>query len=284
MKKILSISPPRPMHWVGNGFPVRSLFSYNGNGAALSPFLLLDHGAPYRFEPGSQKRGVGVHPHRGFETVTLVYQGEVDHRDSTGAGGRIGAGDVQWMTAGRGILHEEFHSEDFTRSGGTFEVAQLWVNLPAKHKRAEPGYQALASASIPSVNLPDDAGTLRVIAGEFSGAKGPARTFSPVHVWDAAITPGKSVEIAFTPGYTALCTVLEGTVLVNGGEVVRSGQVVHFEREGSVISLEANQGVRVLLLSGEPLDEPIAGHGPFVMNTKEEIVEAFHDLETGRFA
>lgn len=190
MKKILGMySAPRP-HWVGDGFPVRSLFSYDSLGRHLSPFLLLDYAGPARFEPAAQRRGVGVHPHRGFETVTIVYDGEVDHRDSSGAGGHIGPGDVQWMTAASGILHEEFHSDAFTRQGGTLEMAQLWVNLPARDKMGEPGYQSLRDGDIPSVALADAAGTVRVIAGEFAGVSGPARTHTPINVWDLRLKRG----------------------------------------------------------------------------------------------
>ena len=179
------------MHWVGNGFPVRTVFDYNGLARELSPFLLLDYAAPYPFPPGNEQRGVGEHPHKGFETVTIVYQGEVEHRDSSGGGGKIGVGDVQWMTAGNGIVHEEFHSRDFTRKGGTFEVVQLWVNLRAKDKSAKPRYQTLLNAGIPNVTLPQNAGTARVIAGEYAGRKGTAKTFTPINLWDVRLHAGK---------------------------------------------------------------------------------------------
>ena len=283
MKKILAVySAPRP-HWVGDGFPVRSLFSYDRHGKQLSPFLLLDHAGPAYFEPATQPRGVGEHPHRGFETVTIVYKGEVEHRDSTGAGGKIGPGDVQWMTAASGILHEEFHSQAFTESGGDLEMAQLWVNLPARDKQADAGYQTLLNADIPSVDLPGEAGRVRVIAGEFDGHRGPARTFTPMNVWDVRVNRGGVARFDPQEGHTLALVVLRGTVQVNGSEVVRDGQWVHFDREGRGIEIEANNDATLLLLSGEPIDEPIAGYGPFVMNTKAELVEAVNDFNAGHF-
>ena len=283
MKKILGVySAPRP-HWVGDGFPVRSLFSYGSHGAHLSPFLLLDYAGPAQFAPARRPRGVGQHPHRGFETVTIVYQGEVEHRDSTGAGGLIGPGDVQWMTAAGGILHEEFHSQAFTERGGALEMVQLWVNLPARDKLAAPGYQTLVDAQIPSVDLPDGAGRVRVIAGEFDGHRGPARTFTPMDVWDVRLNRDGVARFDTRPGHTLAVVVLHGTVLVNGTEVVREGQLVHFDREDSGVELEANADATLLLLGGEPIDEPIVGHGPFVMNTRAEITQAIDDFNSGRF-
>ncbi|WP_159914788.1 pirin family protein [Pantoea sp. 18069] len=283
MKKILgTYSAPRP-HWVGNGFPVRSLFSYNSHGAHLSPFLLLDYAGPAQFTPTAQPRGVGQHPHRGFETVTIVYQGEVEHRDSTGAGGLIGPGDVQWMTAASGILHEEFHSQAFTERGGTLEMVQLWVNLPARDKLAAPRYQTLVDAQIPSVPLPHGAGQVRVIAGAFDGHRGPAQTFTPVDVWDVRLQQGRVARFDTPDGHTLALVVLHGTVLVNGQEVVREGQLVQFERSGSGVEIEANSDATLLLLGGEPIAEPIVGHGPFVMNTQAEIAEAIADFNSGRF-
>jgi redox-sensitive bicupin YhaK (pirin superfamily) len=283
MKKILAIHKPPQQHWVGDGFPVRSLFSYSSHGEPLSPFLLLDYAAPARFEPASRRRGVGEHPHRGFETVTIVYQGGLEHRDSTGSGGRIGAGDVQWMTAASGILHEEFHSEEFTRTGGTLEMVQLWVNLPAAHKLSAPGYQTLLSADIPTVALPDAAGSMRVIAGEYAGRRGPARTFTPLNVWDLRLRAGRSVRMSLPEGHTAALVVLHGTVNVNGAESVSEAQPVLLERAGTDFSLAAETDATVLLLSGEPIAEPIVGYGPFVMNSEAEIVQAIEDFNRGRF-
>ncbi|ANY61314.1 quercetin 2,3-dioxygenase [Comamonas aquatica] len=283
LKKILGVyEAPRP-HWVGNGFPVRSLFSYADHGQALSPFLLLDHAGPQHFQPTQGRRGVGTHPHRGFETVTIVYEGEVAHRDSTGAGGTIGPGDVQWMTAASGILHEEFHSAAFARAGGPLEMVQLWVNLPARDKLSAPGYQTLLNADIPRVALPDGAGSVRVIAGDFAAAHGPARTFTPINVWDVRLTAGASTELQAQPGHTLALVVLHGTVMVNGQEVVRAGQLVHLDRAADSVHLEANNEVTLLWLSGEPIDEPVVGHGPFVMNTAAEIEQALDDFRSGRF-
>ncbi|MBF5006540.1 pirin family protein [Diaphorobacter caeni] len=283
LKKILGIHDAPPPHWVGNGFPVRSLFSYGDHGRALSPFLLLDHAGPMSFTPSSAQRGVGVHPHRGFETVTIVYEGEVAHRDSTGAGGTIGPGDVQWMTAASGILHEEFHSEAFTRSGGMLEMVQLWVNLPAKDKLGAPGYQNLLNNDIPSVPLPNGAGRVRVIAGQFGDGSGPAKTHTPINVWDVRLAAGATAELPATPGHTLALVVLHGTLLINGEEVVREGQLVHVDREGDTLQLEANNDVTVLWLSGEPIDEAVVGYGPFVMNTNAEIAQAMQDMRTGNF-
>lgn len=283
MKKILGVySSPLP-HWVGNGFPVRTLFSYNQFARHLSPFLMLDYAGPVDFKPAMRPRGVGQHPHRGFETVTIVYQGELEHRDSTGSGGRIGPGDVQWMTAGAGILHEEFHSEAFTRNGGTLEMVQLWVNLPARDKMAPPRYQTVLDAEIPSVPLPNDAGHVRVIAGNFQGASGPAQTFTPMDVWDMRMVQGGVTELSMAAGRTFALVVLHGTVLVNDRTVARESQMVMLDRSGTDVSLEANNDAVLLVLSGEPIDEPVVGYGPFVMNTEAEIEQAIQDVNSDRF-
>ena len=283
MKKILGVySAPRP-HWVGDGFPARSMFSYNSHGQHLSPFLLLDYAGPMKFEPALRPRGVGQHPHRGFETVTIVYEGEVEHRDSTGSGGTIGPGDVQWMTAAAGILHEEFHSQQFTRNGGMLEMVQLWVNLPAKDKMSAPRYQTLLNADIPSVDLADGAGRLRVIAGDYNGHRGPAATFTPIDVWDIRLNAGHSAAFDLPEGRTLAVIVLRGTVLVNATQIAREAQMVMLDRSGSGIQLEANSDATVLLLSGEPIDEPIVGHGPFVMNSEAEIRQAVIDFNAGKF-
>ena len=283
MKKILGVyTAPRP-HWVGDGFPVRTLFSYDSMGKYISPFLLLDYAGPAEFSPTTERRGVGQHPHRGFETVTIVYKGEVEHRDSTGNGGVIGPGDVQWMTAASGILHEEFHSEAFARSGGPLEMVQLWVNLPARDKMSAPGYQGIVDRDIPDLALKDDAGRLRLIAGEFDGTRGPARTFTDIDVWDIRLNAGKSATFDVHQGRNTALVVLHGAVEVNGQEVVREGQLALFERDGSQVRLEANNDAVLLILSGEPIDELIVGHGPFVMNTDAEIQQAFVDFQSGKF-
>ena len=270
------------MHWVGNGFPVRSVFGYNDIGRELSPFLLLDYAAPYSFAPADEKRGVGGHPHKGFETVTIAYQGELEHRDSSGGGGKIGAGDVQWMTAGNGIVHEEFHSPEFTRQGGMFQMVQLWVNLRAKDKSAKPGYQTLLKGQIPNVALPDRAGTARVIAGEFAGQKGAAKTFSPINLWDVNLRAGKAVELPLPAGHTTAFLVLSGEVAINGERKAGEGDLAIFAREGEGMRIEATADAKLLVLGGEPFDEPIVGHGPFVMNSRAEIQRAFEDYQLGK--
>jgi redox-sensitive bicupin YhaK (pirin superfamily) len=281
MKKLLRIHQSSDVHWVGNGFPVRSVFDYNGLGRELSPFLLLDYAAPHPFPPGDEKRGVGAHPHKGFETVTVAYQGELEHRDSSGGGGKIGAGDVQWMTAGSGIVHEEFHSNDFTRRGGTLEMVQLWVNLCAKDKPAKPGYQTLLKSQIPNVPLRQDAGTLRVIAGEFGGHKGQARTFSPINLWDVSLRAGKWTDLPLPDGHTTALLVLSGEVSVNGESKARNGDLAIFARAGEGVTVEAMTDSTFLVMDGEPIAEPIVGQGPFVMNSRAEIQQAIEEYQLG---
>ncbi|MCC6776093.1 MAG: pirin family protein [Hyphomicrobiales bacterium] len=283
MRKILgTYSAPRP-HWVGDGFHVRSMISPQIHGEHLSPFILLDYAAPETFTATTGRRGVGQHPHKGFETVTIVYDGELEHRDSTGAGGTIGPGDVQWMTAASGILHEEFHSKTFAQKGGNMEMVQLWVNLPAKHKGATPGYQTLLDKDIPSVELPGKAGTVRVIVGDYAGDKGPAKTFTPINIWDVRLRRDKTAKLSLPEGHSLAVVVLAGTVEVNGVEIVRSGQLVVLAREGGEVALEANGDAKLLVLSGEPIDEPVVAHGPFVMNTVGEIKQAMLDFQAGKF-
>ncbi len=281
MKTIRQIVRHVAPHWVGDGFPVRSLFSYQ-NGNSFDPFLLLDYAGPYEFAPGEAKRGVGEHPHRGFETVTIVYQGELEHRDSSGARGTIGPGDVQWMTAASGLVHEEFHSERFTREGGTLEMVQLWVNLPAKEKSSPPKYQEIVSSAIPTAVLPNQAGIARVIAGQLQDARGPARTFTPMNVWDLRLNAGGHVELSFADGDTAVLVVQNGSVIVNGAEPVTAVELVRLDREGTNISIDAQDDSTVLVLSGQPIGEPVVGRGPFVMNTQAEIQQAIADFQNGR--
>lgn len=283
MRQILGVhSAPRP-HWVGDGFHVRTLLSHHDQHAHISPFIMLDHAGPSTFEPTKARRGVGQHPHKGFETVTIVYDGEVEHRDSTGAGGVIGPGDVQWMTAARGIVHEEFHSEAFAEKGGPFEMVQLWVNLPAKDKSADPGYQTILDADIPAVDLPSGAGKLRVIAGRHGDAEGPARTFTPINIWDVRLGREKIVKLDVPEGHTLTVVVLSGTVLINEQEIAREGQTALLSRDGGGVSIEANSDAKLLVLSGEPIEEPVAAHGPFVMNTIGEIKQAMLDFQAGKF-
>ena len=278
MKKILGLhASPVPTGWATAFRCARCSRTTTGD-KATSPFLLLDYAGPAHFEPAGRPRGVGQHPHRGFETVTIVYSGEVEHRDSAGNGGVIGPGDVQWMTAASGIVHEEFHSDAFTRQGGELEMVQLWVNLPAKDKMGPAGYQGILAADIPSVDLPDGAGTLRVIAGSYAGHAGPARTHTPMDVWDVRLAAGKSARFPIASGRNSMLVALRGTLLVNGESVARDAQLALFSRDGEDITVEANNDAVFLVLSGEPIDEPVVGYGPFVMNTQAEIVRAFADF------
>ncbi len=282
IKKLRGIQRSVERHWVGDGFPVRTLFAYPNLGSVLSPFLLLDYAGPMEFSPTNERRGVGEHPHRGFETVTIVYQGEVEHRDSSGGGGSIGPGDVQWMTAASGLVHEEFHGRDFARTGGTLEIVQLWVNLPAKDKMGPPRYQGILNKQIPAVDLPGGHGTVRIIAGEFAGSKGPAHTYTPMHVWDLQLARGRRTDLALPDGYTTALVVLKDSVRVNGSEIVGAAEVALFDRAGTSISIDAEEDTRALLLCGQPIAEPIVGQGPFVMNTPQEIRSAIEDYQNGK--
>ena len=281
-KKLRCIQRSVDRHWVGDGFPVRTLFAYPNLGSVVTPFLLLDYAGPMEFSPTTERRGVGEHPHRGFETVTIVYEGEVEHRDSSGGGGRIGPGDVQWMTAASGLVHEEFHGRDFARRGGMFEMVQLWVNLPAKDKMAPPRYQSILASQIPTVALPEGRGTVRVIAGELAGTKGPAKTFTPIHVWDLRLASAEPTDLAVPDGYTTALVVLRGAVQVNGSEAIGAAEVGLFDRAGTSIRIDSAKDATALLLCGEPIDEPIVGQGPFVMNSPQEIRQAIVDYQSGR--
>jgi quercetin 2,3-dioxygenase len=280
MKNVLSIHRQGEGHWVGDGFPVHTVFHYQER-PELSPFLLLDHAGPADFAPADKPRGVGWHPHRGFETVTVVLDGEVDHEDTAGNGGRISQGDVQWMTAGAGLLHKEVHSPEFTRRGGRFQALQLWVNLPAKSKMTPPRYQTLLAKDIPVVSLPQDGGSLRVIAGEFGGAKGPANTFTPVNLLDLRLRTGRRVRLDLRDGFAAALYILKGKIAVNG-EAANETELVVFDRKGDEVEIEANTDATVFVMNGEPIDEPVAGYGPFVMNTPREIQQAYADYHQGR--
>jgi quercetin 2,3-dioxygenase len=284
MKKVIGVYRNQNMHWVGDGFPMKNLLSYDRLGQAISPFLLLDYSQPYTFQPTQRQLGVGSHPHRGFETVTIAYQGEVTHKDSAGGGGTINTGDVQWMTAGSGLVHEEFHSPEFAQTGGLFEMAQLWVNLPAKHKMTAPRYQAITAAQIPRIEMDEGAGHIRVIAGEFGGHHGPAQTFSDLNVWDGELKAEYETAFNVPATHNTIVVVLTGEVIINGTQNVMDSSIVMFARDSeTLIQLQANQDTKFLILTGEPLNEPIQGYGPFVMNTKEEIVQAFTDFNQGKF-
>lgn len=283
MKKILGVYQNKHMHWVGDGFPVYNLFSYDRLGQSLSPFLLLDYAAPYRFDPTTVQHGVGSHPHRGFETVTIAYQGEVTHQDSSGSGGTIKAGDVQWMTAGGGILHQEFHSPEFAHQGGLFEMVQLWVNLPAHAKMTPAKYQAIEAGQIRHIALDDAGSEMRIIAGQYQDVQGAATTFSPVNVWDGTIVQGQQHSFYVTEGHTALLVLLSGQVTLNDSQSIAAPSLVVLSREDIEFSLKAEQDSKFLILTGQPLNEPIEGYGPFVMNSKAEIMEAVRDFNSGKF-
>ena len=281
MKKIAHILKSAAPHWVGNGFYVNNLFIYEQAAEALSPFLMLDYGAPKQFAPSTQPRGVGQHPHRGFETVTVAYQGEIEHHDSEGNKGVIGPGDVQWMTAASGIVHEEWLNPPFNEHGGVLEMAQLWVNLRAKDKMTPPRYQEIVNAQIPAV-IAEGGAQVRVIAGEFGDQSGPAMTYSPINVWDVQMKASQSLDLTVEEGYTTLFAVLKGSVRVNSLELVTSPALVILDRDGGKAKLEALQDASVLVLNGEPLNEPVVGYGPFVMNTKNEIMQAMRDFQSGK--
>ncbi|HEY8250930.1 MAG TPA: pirin family protein [Burkholderiales bacterium] len=278
MKNVLRIYRQPEGHWVGDGFPVHSVLDYQRH-PELSPFLLLDHAGPFDFPPAAKPRGVGWHPHRGFETVTVVLDGEVDHEDTAGNGGRIGRGDVQWMTAGSGLLHKEMHSDAFTRRGGRFHALQLWVNLPAKSKMTPPRYQTLSREQIPSVALPE--GNVRVIAGEFRGVKGLAQTFTPVNLLEARVRAGQQLRLDLHEGFSAGLYIVEGKTTVNG-EAANAGELVVLEREGDGIVIDAATDAVVFVMNGAPIDEPVVGSGPFVMNSTREIQQAYADFHAGQ--
>ena len=281
MKKLLFSQRSDTPHWVGDGFPVRSIFSYNDIAKEISPFLLMDYAGPMEFPPSEHIRGVGEHPHRGFETVTIVYSGEVEHRDSAGGGGKIGPGDVQWMTAASGLVHEEMHGKEFAKKGGLFEMVQLWVNLPAKDKMAKPKYQGILSKEIPKVDLGDGASSLRVIAGDFDGHRGPAKTFTAINMWDIRMSAGFQKEFKVPHGHTTLVFVLEGRVRLGTGETLHPAELGVLDPQGDSFTLSALENAKVLFLGGQPLNEPIVGYGPFVMNTTAEIAKAFQDFNSG---
>eukprot|EP00406_Dinophysis_acuminata_P047004 CAMPEP_0179308292 /NCGR_PEP_ID=MMETSP0797-20121207/51072_1 /TAXON_ID=47934 /ORGANISM="Dinophysis acuminata, Strain DAEP01" /LENGTH=336 /DNA_ID=CAMNT_0021017983 /DNA_START=27 /DNA_END=1038 /DNA_ORIENTATION=+ len=284
------IPAPRP-HWVGNGFHVFPVFGDLAFSEELSPWLMFDYAAPKAFEPSRSRRGVGEHPHRGFETITVAFQGEVEHGDSVGNTGIIGPGDVQWMTAGRGIIHEEFHSDRFTATGGTFEMCQLWLNLPAKHKMDPPRYQPILAGEIPAVPLGDGegGGVARVIAGELRGQKGPAMTHSPVDLWALELgAPGKPHELELPDGHNCVVFVRSGRLRVGEAgaekELGPAATALMHRRGTTLRILAVDPDTKVLVLSGKPLNEPIAAQGPFVMNTYDEIRKANDDSAAAGWA
>jgi len=283
VKNVAEIVKAPARHWVGDGFHVHSMFSYDDSPDLLSPFLLLDYIASEEFRPSEgERRGVGEHPHRGFETVTILHQGEVEHRDSAGHSGKIGPGDVQWMTAASGIVHEEKHSAAFTKKGGVLEGAQLWVNLPSKHKMSKPKYQDLTKERIPVTPMPNGAGTLRVIAGSYEGKQGPAFTFTPIQLWDVELKSGKAVDFKLEDGHTVALLCFNGELTLNGRKKLGRSELALFSRQGETITVAAEKDSKILLMSGEPIAEPVVGYGPFVMNTHAEIGQAIQDYQSGK--
>lgn len=279
-KKLAFVEKPREQHWVGNGFHVHTMFHPAGDMYKYTtPFILMDYAPPKFFDGSGERRGVGEHPHRGFETVTFAFKGEIEHRDSSGGGGIIGTGDVQWMTAASGLVHDEFHSDKFSKEEGLFEMVQLWVNLPAKDKMSKPRYQGVKNNEFPRVPL--DGGELKVFAGEFAGKKGPCETFTPINLYAVEAMENCKIDLHLKSGTNTLILVMEGEVEFDGQKYGEKSLLV-FEREGELIDLNASQPSRFLVLNGDPIDEPIYAHGPFVMNTKEEIIQAIHDFQAGK--
>lgn len=284
-KSIEIIQAPGQTHFVGDGFRVHNFIPGNENLSMqrMDPFIMLDYNAPFYFPPSERPRGVDVHPHRGFETVTIAYKGKVAHHDSSGNSGIIGEGDVQWMTAASGILHKEYHEENFSRQGGKFQMVQLWVNLPAKYKMSKPKYQELSNEKISKYQIPGDGGVVEVIAGEYKDVKGAASTFTPVNLLNAKLNKGAKTDFSFPAHYNTFLLVIEGSVQINNSKTAAANHFVLFENKGEDFTVEALENSIVLVLSGEPINEPIAAHGPFVMNTREEIIQAFNDYNNGAF-
>lgn len=282
VKKVLHVYQNRSTHWVGDGFHVRNLFPSNDLDQYMNPFLLLDYAGPTRFTPTDRPHGVGEHPHRGFETVTIVYQGELEHRDSAGNHGTIGPGEVQWMTAASGVVHEEKHQKEFAKHGGILEAVQLWVNLPKAYKMSSPAYQTLLKEKIPLIRLADDSGYVRVIAGDYHGMKGPARTFTPINLYDIHLKAGHRTELMLPAGYNTGVFLLSGGIVMNASHALKTAELAVLETHGEQIMIAAHEDTTLLVLNGEPICEPIARQGPFVMNTKEELMQAFNDYQTGK--
>lgn len=280
----LIMAPPAP-HYVGDGFRVHNFIpgGYRLDMQRMTPFIMLDYNSKFTFPPANTPRGVGVHPHRGFETVTIAYHGKVEHHDSSGGGGVIGEGDVQWMTAASGVLHKEFHEKEWSKQGGVFQMVQLWVNLPAKDKMSPPKYQSITNAEMGTYTLPSDGGVIEVIAGQYKNVKGPASTFTPVHLLNAKLRKGTAADFNFPSNYNTALLVIEGNITVNGKEHAPADHFVLMGNDGEDFSIKAEEDSIVLILSGEPINEPIAAHGPFVMNTQQELLQAFNDFHNGKF-
>jgi len=283
-RTIEKIFDPPPYHWVGNGFKVHNFLprAIESN-TRMSPFFLLDYNAKMHYLPSKEKRGVGVHPHRGLETVTIAYEGAIAHHDSVGNGGVINKGDVQWMTAGKAILHKEYHEKNYLENGGDFQMVQLWVNLPAKHKMTQPKYQELPNSILGKYKLENNSGIVNIIAGEYKGVKGPASTFTKINLFDLKIIQNTSIEFEFDKTHNTSLLVIEGEIIINEIETAISNQFVLFNNDGNIFSIKASNKSTILIMSGEPIDEPIAPYGPFLMNTPEEIKQTYEDYNNGTF-
>ncbi len=284
-RSIELVVPPKTPHFVGDGFRVHNFIpsAYRLDMQRMTPFIMLDYNSKFYFPPADKPKGVGVHPHRGFETVTIAYKGKVAHGDSSGNAGVIGEGDVQWMTAASGILHKEYHEESFSKTGGEFQMVQLWVNLPAKDKMSKPKYQSIANSQISRVKLPENGGEIEVIAGDYKNVKGSASTFTPVHLLNAKLNKGGKADFSFPSNYNTALLVIEGSVQVNETTAVPTDHFVLFENDGESFTVQANESAIVLILSGEPINEPIAAQGPFVMNNRAQLVQAIDDYNMGKF-
>ena len=284
-KSVELVASPREPHFVGDGFRVHNFIpsGFRLDMERMDPFIMLDYNSKFKFAPSARPKGVGVHPHRGFETVTIAYHGKVEHHDSSGGGGVISEGDVQWMTAASGVLHKEFHEKEWSKEGGDFQMVQLWVNLPAKDKMSKPKYQAIENASIAKVPLANNSGEIEVIAGEYKGVKGTATTFTPINMLNVKLNQGAKAEFEMPASYNTGLLVIEGSILVNGTTIGPTNHFVLMANDGEQFTIEATDDAIVLVLGGEPINEPIAAHGPFVMNTREEIVQAFEDFNKGKF-
>jgi redox-sensitive bicupin YhaK (pirin superfamily) len=283
-KTVEAVIAPPPPHMVGDGFRVHNFFPNSRliDKKRMSPFFLLDYNSKVEFSPTDHPRGVGVHPHRGFETVTIAYHGRVAHHDSAGNSGVIGEGDVQWMTAASGLLHKEYHEEEFSRQGGLFQMVQLWVNLPAKYKMTPPKYQEITHAIMGTYKLPSQKGVVEIIAGEYNGVKGPATTFTPIHVYNARLKKDAEVELDFPANFNTGILLVEGSATINE-KAVSADHFILFKNDGESIQIKASEDAVLLVLSGKPIDEPIAQYGPFLMNTWQELEQAIDDVNAGKF-
>lgn len=284
-KTVELVASPKTPHFVGDGFRVHNFIPSvpRMDMQRMSPFLMMDYNSTYNFPPSQKPKGVGVHPHKGFETVTIAYKGKIAHHDNSGGGGVIGEGDIQWMTAASGVLHKEYHEEEWSKKGGDFQMVQLWINLTAKDKKSPAKYQAIKNEDIKRYQLPDNAGTIEVIAGDYKGTKGSAFTFTPIHLLNGKLRKGGKASFDFPANYNTAVLVLEGSIIINGTEKVALDHLALMANDGEVFEIEATEETVILVLSGEPINEPIAAHGPFVMNTREELLEAFNDFNTGKF-